>query len=372
MSLREQALPGRYLKSLSPAELAVCDGAGSFLQSAFWGTFKARFGWQARGFLAGWGAGGVRPLLVLCRPLGPVLSFAYVPWGPELPNEQGVFMEQGLFHNTVSRQGALAELAGALRPFFRDAAFIRFDPPWYTQGAEAFPPPLEKPFTRAAADVQPPDSVLVDLDRPAAAVLESMKPKGRYNIRLAAKKGVTLRRAEDAELPVFYGLFQETARRDGISIHSLAYYQTLFSLSREYQGASVQGMGARPDVRLYIAREGGEDLAAIIMLIRGRQAVYLYGASSDHKRNLMAPYGLQWKAMEEAQAAGCREYDLFGIPPRDDSNHPMAGLYRFKTNFGGTIIHRCGSWDYPYRPVMKRLFDAAWGIRKQLRSAKKR
>ncbi|MDR2246192.1 MAG: peptidoglycan bridge formation glycyltransferase FemA/FemB family protein [Treponema sp.] len=362
MSLREQALPGQYLKSLSPAELAVCDGADSFLQSAFWGNFKARFGWQARGFLAGWGAGEERPLLVLCRPLGPGVSFVYVPWGPELPGE----------HDAAFRQGALAELAGALRPFFRDAAFIRFDPPWYTQGAEAFPPLLEKPFTRAAADVQPPDSVLVDLDRPATAVLENMKPKGRYNIRLSAKKGVTLRRAADAELPVFYGLFQETARRDGIAIHSLAYYQTLFSLSREYPGTDVPGTGARPDVRLYIAREGGEDLAALIMLIRGRQAVYLYGASSDHKRNLMAPYGLQWKAMKEAQAAGCREYDLFGIPPRDDPSHPMSGLYRFKTNFGGTVIHRCGSWDYPYRPVMKCLFDVAWGIRKQLRSATKR
>lgn len=364
MSRREQAVPGQYLKSLSPAELAVCDGAGSFLQSAFWGTFKARFDWNAQGFLAGWEAGGVRPLLVLRRRLGPGVSFAYVPWGPELPHEQDA--------SPGFRRGVLVELAGALRPFYRDAAFIRFDPPWYTQGAGTFPPALEKPFSRAAADVQPPDSVLVDLDRPANAILGSMKPKGRYNIRLAAKKGVTIRRAEAAELPVFYRLFQETARRDGIAIHSQAYYQTLFSLSREYTAAPGQGADARPDLRLYIAREGGEDLAALIMLIRGKQAVYLYGASSDHKRNLMAPYGLQWKAMEEARAAGCREYDLFGIPPREDPNHPMAGLYRFKTNFGGTIIHRCGSWDYPYKPVVRSLFNAAWGIRKLLRSAEKR
>jgi lipid II:glycine glycyltransferase (peptidoglycan interpeptide bridge formation enzyme) len=360
---KAQTVPGLFLKTLRPAELAVCGGADSFLQSAFWGAFKERFGWNAGGFLAGWGEWGVRPLLVLQRPLGPGVSFAYVPWGPELPT--------GFPRDAASRQGALAELALALRPFCRgSAAFIRFDPPWYTQGAETFPPPLEKPFSRAAADVQPPDSVLVDLDRPAEAVLESMKTKGRYNIRLAARKGVTVRRADETELPVFYRLFQETARRDGIAIHSPGYYQTLFSLSREYPGAD--GEAAKPVFALYIAREGGEDLAAIITLFRGKRAVYLYGASSDHKRNLMAPYGLQWKAMEEAQAAGCLEYDLFGIPPRDDPNHPMAGLYRFKTNFGGTIIHRCGSWDYPYRPAVKSLFNAAEGIRKQLRSVKKR
>jgi lipid II:glycine glycyltransferase (peptidoglycan interpeptide bridge formation enzyme) len=258
-----------------------------------------------------------------------------------------------------------------------NTAFVRIDPPWYTEGAEVFPPPLGKPFSRATADVQPPDSVVVDLDRPVEAVLESMKPKGRYNIRLAARKGVAVRRADESELPVFYRLFEETARRDGIAVHSLEYYRTLFSLSREYRsGADGAGRNTEgrdiPDIRLYIASDGEENLAAIITLFRGKQAVYLYGASSDSKRNLMAPYALQWKAMEDARAAGCLEYDLFGVPPRDDPDHPMAGLYRFKTNFGGKLIHRCGSWDYPYRPVVKSLFNAAEGIRKQLRSVKKR
>jgi lipid II:glycine glycyltransferase (peptidoglycan interpeptide bridge formation enzyme) len=239
-----------------------------------------------------------------------------------------------------------------------------------------FPPALEKPFKRAAADVQPPDTVLVDLSRPTETILGEMKPKWRYNIRLAEKKGVTVRRADEAELPVFYTLFRETAKRDGIAIHSLDYYAGLFSLCREYREGALAGVlpdrSVRPDIRLYIAAEGGEDLAAIITLFRGTKAVYLYGASSDHKRNLMAPYALQWKAIEDARAAGCLEYDLFGIPPRDDPKHPMAGLYRFKTGFGGTIIHRNGSWDYPYRPVMKSLFEAAEALRKQLRSMKKR
>jgi lipid II:glycine glycyltransferase (peptidoglycan interpeptide bridge formation enzyme) len=353
LPLREQAVPGERLKSLNPAELAACDGAASFLQSAFWGTFKARFGWTAHAFLADWGEWGERPLLTLRRSLGLGVSFVYIPWGPELPEM-----------DAASHQAALEELSRALRPFYRDSAFIRFDPPWYTCGAETFPPALEKPLTRAAVDVQPPDSVLVNLNRPAATILESMKPKGRYNIRLAAKKGVAVRLAEETELPVFYRLFQETARRDGIAIHSFDYYRTLFSLSREAQSGQ--------ELRLYIAGEGGEDLAAIIVLIRGPQAVYLYGASSDSRRNLMAPYALQWKAMEDAQSAGCLEYDLFGIPPRDDPSHPMSGLYRFKTNFGGTIIHRCGSWDYPCRPAVSSLFNAALDIRKRLRSFKKR
>jgi lipid II:glycine glycyltransferase (peptidoglycan interpeptide bridge formation enzyme) len=86
----------------------------------------------------------------------------------------------------------------------------------------------------------------------------------------------------------------------------------------------------------------------------------------------MAPYALQVKAMEDAQEAGCEEYDLFGIPPNDDPSHPMAGLYRFKTGFGGRIVHRPGSLDYPCRPLVYRLFRTAETLRKHLWTMKKR
>jgi lipid II:glycine glycyltransferase (peptidoglycan interpeptide bridge formation enzyme) len=76
--------------------------------------------------------------------------------------------------------------------------------------------------------------------------------------------------------------------------------------------------------------------------------------------------------MRDAKEAGCETYDLFGIPPSDDPGHPMAGLYRFKTGFGGKIIHRCGSWDYAYQPLRYALFSAAEKIRKKLRDKRKR
>jgi lipid II:glycine glycyltransferase (peptidoglycan interpeptide bridge formation enzyme) len=86
----------------------------------------------------------------------------------------------------------------------------------------------------------------------------------------------------------------------------------------------------------------------------------------------MAPYALQWKVMQDAHAAGCTVYDLFGIPPDDNPNHPMAGLYRFKTGFGGKILHRPGSWDYPFKPLLYTLFSSAERLRKKIRDRKKR
>jgi lipid II:glycine glycyltransferase (peptidoglycan interpeptide bridge formation enzyme) len=86
----------------------------------------------------------------------------------------------------------------------------------------------------------------------------------------------------------------------------------------------------------------------------------------------MAPYALQWQAMRDAKASGCLFYDLYGIPPDENPDHPMAGLYLFKTGFGGTVVHRPGCWDYACRPVVTALYRAAEAARKKLRDAKKR
>jgi lipid II:glycine glycyltransferase (peptidoglycan interpeptide bridge formation enzyme) len=331
------------------------------LQSGFWGAFKARFGWSPRPFLAEWEEAEALPLLVMRRTLGLRLSFAYVPWGPELP---GSFPPDG-----PCRIGALAELAERLRDLLpRDTAFIRFDPPWPVEGAEG--PPLGKPLVRAGTDVQVPDTVILDLGLSESALLGGMKPKWRYNIRLAEKKGVQVRRADEAGLDAFYALYRQTARRDRIAIHSAGYYRSIFSHGREYAASAEASPPV--DIRLYLAEYEGDAIAGIITLFRGTEAVYLYGASADHKRNLMAPYALQWRAIRDGQAAGCGTYDLFGIPPGENPRHPMAGLYRFKTGFGGRIVHRPGSWDYPCRPILAGLFRSAEGLRKSRRDRRKR
>ncbi|MCL2479630.1 MAG: peptidoglycan bridge formation glycyltransferase FemA/FemB family protein, partial [Treponema sp.] len=172
---------------------------------------------------------------------------------------------------------------------------------------------------------------------------------------------------------IFYSLLKETAKRDHISIHNINYYKTLFSHTREYQKKDTEsGSAAAPVLHLYTAEYEGEALASIIVLFRGREAVYLYGASSGSKRNLMSPYALQVRAMMDAKDLGCSEYDLFGIPPSEDPHHPMAGLYRFKTGFGGRIIHRPGSWDYTYRPLAMELFRFMESLRKKIRDFRKR
>jgi lipid II:glycine glycyltransferase (peptidoglycan interpeptide bridge formation enzyme) len=351
----------QFIKSVTPVDLSACESADSFLQSAIWGRFKARFGWDAKAFSVDWKQGSARPLLTLSRRVAPFLSMAYIPWGPELPS---AFPVKARATADDPHAAAMEELARALQPFLT-TAFIRFDPPWFdSDGGE--PPLPDGRFRRAAADIQPPDTVLVDLTPPLDEILAAMKPKCRYNIGLAHKHGVVVREQED-NIGIFYRLLTETAQRDGIAVHGIEYYRALFE---EFRGENTRTVSAQ--LRLYTARHENDDLAAIVALFRGTQATYLYGASSNIKRNLMAPYALQWKAMQDAKAFGCAVYDLFGIPPDESSSHPMAGLYRFKTGFGGAIVRRPGSWDYPYKPALHTLFKSAENLRKKIMQNKRK
>lgn len=358
-----------YIREIIKTDIAVCEEADSFLQSAMWGEFKSRFGWISRAFLIDWD-GEKRPLLALSRRLVPGFSFTYIPWGPQLPAD---FPAQ-------DRPLVLAELAKKLRPYLaRNDVFIRFDPPWYTENSadnaalQAEAALLSSAgLRRAAATVQPPDTVIINLDASRDEILAAMKSKWRYNTLLAEKKGVKVNLVNEVhregirELETFYDLLKETAVRDGIAIHGINYYKTLFEIceQRKKNGDCLT-------ISLYTACHEGDTLAAIVVLIWGKCATYLYGASSNIKRNLMAPYALQWRAMQDAKEAGCQHYDLFGIPPDENPYHPMAGLYRFKTGFGGQIIHRPGSWDYPDRKIIYGLFNVAEALRKKLRDRKK-
>lgn len=329
----------------------ACDEeAATFLQSGFWAAFKGEFGWRSLSFRVG---KGDAPLSVLSRRLFRGASFAYVPRGPA-PGAMG-----------DSRVERLAALAGALRPFLpRDCVFLRFDPPWHSTRLETEPydpssrPSLGRPFRRAGADVQPPDTAVLSLSgRSDEELLAGMRPKWRYNIRLALKKGVSVAsEPPESAVDIFYSLYETTAARDRIALHPKRYYERLFSLAREY------GPGA-PDLRVWVARHEGGPLAAIITSCFRDEAVYLYGASSDEKRNLMPAYALQWAAIRAARDAGCKYYDFYGMPPFEDTDHPMAGLYRFKTGFGGEVFHYAGSWDYPMRPALYAGYRAAEALR---------
>jgi lipid II:glycine glycyltransferase (peptidoglycan interpeptide bridge formation enzyme) len=290
---------------------------------------------------------------VLTRRIARLFRLAYIPFGPT-------------FDPVAGRGKFLAGLARALRPHLPAGTFLlRFDPPWLKGGE----PPEAPGLRKARDDIQPPATVLVDLQPSEDGILAAMKPKTRYNVKLAEKRGVTVETGASAEMEKWYGLYRQTSARDRIAIHARSYYEGLFTTAADRK---ITG-GAAPEVKLLLARHDGELLAGNIVLFWNKSAVYLTGASSGEKRNLMPTYALQWAAMRMAKAAGCETYDLYGCPPAADESHPMFGLYQFKTGFSPAVTERWGTWDAPLNRPVHAAYAAAERIRMWwFRTARKR
>lgn len=332
--------------SADAMDRAVLIESDSFLQTPFWAEVKAAEGWRPYVFDEGEGA-----VLLLVRTLFRGLAVGYVPFGWD-------------------RSPVTAEKAIRLSRLWKKKTgeplfLVKWDLPLYTVFSKeeggidpAFDFGIGTPLKKAAAYIQPPDTVWLDLTVGDEALLSGMHKKTKYNIRYAQKSGVTVRVAANDELTAWYRLYRVTAERDKIAIHSEAYYRRVLET-----GAPIELKDERPALRLYLAEHEGDLLAGIIVLFYKEKAIYLYGASSNTKRNLMPAYLLQWQAIRDARDCGCTGYDFYGIPPTNDPNHPMHGLYRFKTGFGGALIHRSGVYDAPVRPVVYRVFRWAEKLR---------
>lgn len=291
-------------------------------------------------------------MLVLLQQVSEQYCYAYVPYGPEIdPGEElrGTFLEQ------VSEQ---------MRSFLpANCIMIRYDLAWESfwandpdcisdEGSWLGPPPVNSQefrfnfgtelwnLKKAGSNILPSNTIFVNLKDDSSALLARMKPKTRYNIGLSLRRGVEVRMAGLEELPLWYALYAETATRNNFYLHDIEYFRVVLT-------ARANDTQSPADVLLLIAEHDNRPLAAMFLVISGNRATYLYGASSGESRQFMAAYALQWKAMEIAQSCSCHEYDMFGISPASDPSHPMYGLYRFKTGFGGEQYHGMGCWDYP-------------------------
>lgn len=279
------------------------------------------------------------------------MALAYVPHGPMIPGQERPEAppeEPGTY---------LMEITDLLLPYLpKTCVFIRFDLPWEMSDDYVGFVGIHPPLVKAPVDIQPPSTVILDITLPEDSILGQMKSKTRYNIRLAEKKGVAVRYAGADEIDTWYEMYKETAERDQIAIHERNYYSAPFDLIKSFSGP-------QPDMQLFLAYIDEKPAAGIIVAAYGKRATYLYGASNNYKRNYMPAYALQWEGISWAKRKGCTSYDFFGIPPTNDPDHPMHGLYRFKTGFGGSVIHRFGCWDYPVKPALYSLSGAGEKMR---------
>jgi len=312
--------------------------APRLLQSWAWGAFKGRHGWQPTRYL--WtdpDSGAARAASsILTRRASPLpIRVMYVPKGPILDHLNEPLLDQ-----------ILTELARIARR--RRALFIKIDP-----DVELATPQIDRVLTalrrrgwqRSNEEIQFKNTLLIDLTASEDELLMNMKSKWRYNVRLAQRKGVTVRQGTTDDLGLLYKMYEETAERAGFVIRPEPYY-------RDAWGSFMERNLALP----FIAEFEGRPIAMVIIYSFGRRAIYMYGASLDLHRDKMPNNLLQWEAINWAKDHGCTIYDMWGAPDELDESDPMWGVYRFKKGFGGRFVETIGAWDYPVSPTGYRLY----------------
>ena len=300
----------------------------SLLQDAEWGEVKSGFGWSP--VYVGTGTAGA---MVLFRSLPAGLKIGYIPRGPFGSGFEALWPE---IHRICRKNHAV---------------FLRVEPD-YTEGSEeaGLLKASMDGFSPSFATVQPPRTIMIPLDGSEDEWLARMNQKTRYNIRLSMKKDLTVDENEDAK--EFHDLMAVTGSRDSFGVHTEAYYRRCLDCFRENKKA-----------RILTVRWQGRPLSAIMLFIEGSRGYYLYGASSNEERNRMPNYLVQWTAMKICKEAGCRDYDLWGIPDEDeetleaqfmDRHDGLWQVYRFKRGFGGQVVRTMGSYDYVYSRLLYR------------------
>jgi lipid II:glycine glycyltransferase (peptidoglycan interpeptide bridge formation enzyme) len=308
------------------------------LQTWAWGELKARFGWRVVRLALVEDGMIVSGAQVLFRPVPPIFSVAYVPKGPLAD-----------WNDDIQVNALLAGLRRLCRS--QRSVFLKIEPHASDDAT------LRDTFSQYGCvisqfTIQPPRTTVVDITPAEEAILAAMKQKTRYNIRVALRKGVTVRIGTADDLPTFFRLMQTTGQRDHFGIHSLDYFRTMFELFAPERAA------------LLLAEVQEEPVAGLMVLAHRPTAYYLFGASSNSHREKMPTYLLQWGAMRWARSKSCQNYDLWGIPDADEktleakfvahSQDPSGlwGVYRFKRGFGGRVTRAIGAFDFVYnRPL---------------------
>ncbi len=350
-----------------------------FLQTYEWGQVKAKYGWTP--YYAVWTDDGkfqistnyqfpftdhciaaalILKKQILSRGFAARLSILYAPKGPLLD-----------WDNTALRTRVLNDLQAYARK--QGAIFLKIDPDIVlgrgvpdsegdvteNNGQAARSELTRRGWVYSSDQIQFQNTVLIELSASEEEMLARMKPKTRYNVRLAEKKGVTIRTGTVDDLPMLYKMYAETSVRDGFVIRDEDYYMTVWKL---FMQSTVHG---QPSTVPLIAEVDNQPVAAIFLFMFAGRAYYVYGMSRNLHREKMPTYFFQWEAMKYAKANGCSAYDLWGAPEVFAESDSMWGVYRFKEGLGGEVIRTLGAYDFApnqlwyklYAEVMPRVLD---------------
>ena len=191
-----------------------------------------------------------------------------------------------------------------------------------------------------------PYTAVIDLEKSEEDILSEMKPKWRYNIKLARKKWVEIKSVEKNKKNIkkYYELMLETTSRDNFSGNNLEYYITFLEKLENSE--------------LLLAYKDDIVIAWGIFIFDENISIYYYWASTSKKeyRNLMAPYLLQWEAILISKERGSKIFDFLWVSSPNSKNDPLSWVTNFKKKLTSDIRFVSESYIFINKKLKYNLF----------------
>lgn len=311
-----------------------------FMQTSWWAQFRSMCGYGCFAVTIRDAAVIVGGAMVMKHFFDDRHGFYLICDGPLLPSDPEFAGEVFSAILGVIEKHRLSEA--------RTVGHLRIEPRWKQQlptFVNAF-----RALPRAGDRyTEPRDTIWIDLRPSTDEILGQMKPKGRYNVRVAERHGVCVREdMSSAGLADFLRIHGETSARHGIGSYTQSYFRTLLSM-----------LQARRRLGIFFAEHEGVRLATALVVFFGRRATYFFGGSMPEKRHVMAPYALHFEIMRRARERGCEWYDLWGVDPASVSGGFWQGISTFKRKLGGMEVNLPPTLDLVYDETAYECFRQA-------------
>lgn len=267
------------------------------------------------------------------------LTYLYCPRGPVIDPTL----------NQQEKDEVIKILLGHLREitietYNRDEVYAKIEP--------TFISPAINEVCNKSSDIQPADTLLINLHQSIEQLQNSFHQKTRYNIKLAQKHQLIVMNNKN-NFEKLWPLFNKTSERNNFRLHGKEYYKKMLE--------------NLPNSQLWFVQYENKNIACALTAYFGDTFTYLHGASDHEYRSLMAPYLLHWEIIKWAKVNGLRWYDLHGIAPENQPQHPLTNVSRFKLGWGGIRVTYPGAYDLVYSPGLYKGYNFAKKIVKHLR-----
>ena len=172
-------------------------------------------------------------------------------------------------------------------------------------------------------------SVLINLEKEEDELLCQMDGKWRNQLKKAQKQGFRIKTLHGGSSLIWLLERHEAHRKQGrLRMPASAFISAIALTMRNKQGTLV-----------FIAYDGSEPVAGVLIFKHGTTATYYVSWNSSVARKGCANNLLLWSAVKELKSRGVKWLDLGGV-----DGLSMPGVSRFKLGFGGRLYTLAGTY----------------------------